>query len=166
MGKESEAFYVVDIKSNPIHNFFLVWRTQRSFSAAVHHLNRCHCQLKWIFFCRWKKNWKKEIEKIDSPIHSGVVVLVVRVTPHTLKNQHIQLYSTLTNNPYALLDDFQFDSLGKFLSLSLCTMLRLYGLVLRRWWFMKMHFICFGSQNKERSLNDNQKGMNYSMCVT
>lgn len=42
-----------------------------------------------------------------------MVVLVVRVTPHTLKNQHIQLYSTLTNNPYALLDDFQFDSLGK-----------------------------------------------------
>lgn len=31
---------------------------------------------------------------------------------------------------------------------------------------MKMHFICFGSQSKERSLNDNQKGMNYSMCVT
>lgn len=30
--EKERAFYVVDIKSNPIHNFFLlVWRTQRSF---------------------------------------------------------------------------------------------------------------------------------------
>lgn len=166
MGKESEAFYVVDIKSNPIHNFFSRLAHTKIFLCCCAPSQPMSLSTEVDFFCRWKKNWKKEIEKIDSPIHSGVVVLVVRVTPHTLKNQHIQLYSTLTNNPYALLDDFQFDSLGKFLSLSLCRMLRLYGLVLRRWWFMKMHFICFGSQSKERSLNDNQKGMNYSMCVT
>lgn len=123
--KEREDFfhlYVVgDIKSNPIHIFSSAHKDIECsllFCAPSHPMS---LSTEVDFFCAAveRKIGKKKLRKLTHQyIKRGWWICLCWWDSHTIKiNPHIYK-TTLTFNPYALLDDFEFPSREKSFSLS------------------------------------------------
>lgn len=64
MGKESEAFYVVDIKSNPIHNFFSRLAHTKIFLCCCAPSQPMSLSTEVDFFAVERKIGKKKLRKL------------------------------------------------------------------------------------------------------